>query len=289
MLVHLIAGGLATAGVAADEAVRVMSFNIRGDFDYGATTDDPHGWLNTQGEHRRDRVIRAIKQEQPDLLGVQEALANQVDALAKALPEHQWYGVGRDDGQRAGESCALFYRTDRFERLDEGTFWLSQQPTEPGSMYPGAACTRIASWLVLRDTQAERSLMVLNTHWDHVSVPAKEFAAELIQRRLPELAGEHAVVVMGDMNSTEETPAIKTLLGGDGLRLQDSYRAVAPQRQADEATFHGFKSRRTGSRIDFILHGPQLKTSHAAIVRNAEGELPTSDHYPVTARLEWQD
>lgn len=69
----------------------------------------------------------------------------------------------------------------------------------------------------------------------------------------------------------------------------DSFREVHPQRLTDEASFHGFKGGTQGSRIDFILHTPELKATAAEIDRNksAESRFP-SDHFPVTAVLQWK-
>jgi len=38
-----------------------------------------------------------------DIVGIQEALCDQVNDLAERLPDYNWFGVGRDDGDNAGE------------------------------------------------------------------------------------------------------------------------------------------------------------------------------------------
>lgn len=270
---------LATAAPA--EPLAVMSFNIRGDFDGGVATDRLGGWLSTTGEHRRGLALGLVSRADPDLLGVQEAYRNQVDELAAALPNHAVYAVGRDDGAEAGEHCAIYYRRDRFERLDAGTFWLSNTPDKP-STFPGAACPRIASWLVLRDrTTPDAEYLVLNTHWDHVSNDARLHSAELIRQRLVGLSGGRPAIVMGDLNVPEESGPIQRLLGKGPDRLIDSYRTVHHERSAEERTYHGFKGGREGSRIDYILHTARLRATEAAIDWNERA----SDHYPVTAKL----
>lgn len=269
------------AAPASAEPITVMSYNLRGDFDGGVATDKPTGWLSKTGDHRRDSVLRLVRQADPDLLGVQEAYRNQVDELADALPGHVVYAVGRDDGAAAGEHCAIYYRRDRFEQLDTGTFWLSKTP-ETASTFPGAACPRIASWVVLRDRREPASeLLVVNTHWDHVSNDARIHSAELIRERLAELAGGRPAIVMGDLNVPEESEPIRVLLGDGTDRLIDSYRTVHPERASEERTHHGFKGGREGSRIDYILHTGGLHATEAAIV----WESRPSDHYPVTATL----
>lgn len=285
---------LAHAAASAGEPFTVMSFNLRGDFDGGVATDKPTGWLRNDGDHRRELALRLVREADPDLLGVQEAYRNQVEELDAALPGHAVVGVGRDDGAGAGEHSCLYYRTARFDLVDSGTFWLSKTPDQPGA-YPGAACPRIATWAVLRDNEADdkkrggRELLVLNTHWDHVSAEARRYSAELIRQRLAELAGDRQAVVMGDLNVTEEQAPIATLLGEGPRRLVDSFREVHPERGENERSYHDFRGGEAGSRIDYIVHTTGLRATDAVIVRTAyEGRYP-SDHYPVTATLEWKE
>ena len=269
------------------EPLRVMSFNIRADFNYGTAGDGPNAWLSSKGLHRRDRVVRVIQQFRPDLLAVQEALAHQAVALDEALVGFARYGVGRDDGRTKGEQCAIYYRDERFDSLRSGTFWLSESPEKPGTLFADAACTRIASWVVLRDKLPGRSLFVLNTHWDHVSQAAREFSARLIRKRLQGFDLSLPLIILGDLNCTEDTEAYGILTGDAAERvLLDSYRTHLPLRRDDEATFHGFRRRRKGSRVDYILHSRDFQTTKSEIRRDTAAEGPASDHYAVTAVLD---
>ncbi|QDT70437.1 Endonuclease/Exonuclease/phosphatase family protein [Planctomycetes bacterium MalM25] len=273
----------------AAEPLNVMSFNLRGDFDEGVATDRPNAWLSLSGDSRREVALGLLRGAAPDLLGVQEAYANQVREVDEALPEHAVYAVGRDDGKRAGEHCAIYYRRDRFERLDAGTFWLSNEPATP-STYPGAACPRIASWVRLRDRRHDdASLLVLNTHWDHVSQEACLHSGRMINERLPELASEAALIVLGDLNAVERSEPFRVLIGDGPRRLLDSYRALFPEPSGRERTGHGFRGLEEGWRIDYVLHNNRLEASEAAIVRDAPGGVFPSDHYPVTAVLRYRE
>jgi endonuclease/exonuclease/phosphatase family metal-dependent hydrolase len=133
-----------------------------------------------------------------------------------------------------------------------------------------------------------REYFVLNTHWDHQVAAANNHSATLIRERLGLLAGGRPMIVMGDLNSTESSPAYRRLVGLEdpaGLQLIDAYREVTPTIGRDEATYHGYSGRTLGSRIDFVLHDGSFETLDAAIVRtNYSGRYP-SDHFPVTATL----
>ncbi|MDZ7649266.1 MAG: endonuclease/exonuclease/phosphatase family protein [Cytophagales bacterium] len=105
--------------VTLAQSVSVMSYNIRLDTE----ADGINQWKN-----RRDKVIALIKKNNPDLLGVQEALHNQMMDLQKGLSEYEFIGVGRDDGKEKGEYSAIFYKKSRFEVIKKKRLWLSETP-----------------------------------------------------------------------------------------------------------------------------------------------------------------
>ena len=266
----------------------VMSFNIRGDFDLEQATNSSEAWNALSQEHRRDLVVRTIDAFGPDVFGVQEAFQHQLVDLKQGLSGYAFSGLGRDDGKEAGEHSAIFYRVGRFERVNEGTFWLSNSPDVPGSVFPGAGYVRIASWVILADNQAGgKKYFVLNTHFDNVSGEARAHAAQLIRQKLAALAQGLPTIVMGDMNEGEDSVPLKTLLGtAADVPLFDSFREVVPQPGKDEATFHNFSGDTAGSRIDFVLHSHDFKATGASIVHTNFGGRYPSDHFPVTAVLE---
>ncbi len=266
--------------------LRVMSFNVR--FDSGRPSDDRNAWMANAGTGRGALAISVIREAGPDILGVQEALGNQVADLQAGLPTYDFYGVGRDDGDTRGEYMGIFYRQDRFARIDQGTFWLSYTPETPSS-FPGTCCRRIASWVILEDRLAgHRTYFVLNTHWDHQIQEARILGADVIRERVKSLAGPLPLIVLGDLNAREDNEAFLALIGEhdpDGFQLLDSYRVVFPTQQSKEATFHGFNGTTAGRRIDYILYSDDLRVQDAAIIRtHVEGRYP-SDHFPVTALL----
>ena len=281
---------LAPARAAADAAdLKVMSFNIRYSNPGQSESATENNWADLSFP-RRERVVRVIRQYTPDLLGIQEARDHQVKDLQAALPELEFYGIGRDDGKTEGEYSGIFYNKDRFTRVDAGSFWLSATPEKPGTSFFTApdAVPRIASWLRLIDKNTGREIFVLNMHWDHVDAPARRESARLVRRRLADLAEGLPMIVMGDLNAQEHSPEVSELKGVQGAvgpQLVDSYRAVHRERASDDSTFNHWKGTTAGSRIDFILHTDEFKPTAAAIVRtHYDGRWP-SDHYPVTATL----
>jgi endonuclease/exonuclease/phosphatase family metal-dependent hydrolase len=266
--------------------LRVMSLNVR----FGTAPDGPNRW-----ELRHELLTRTVRRFGPDLLGVQEAMDFQCADLRRALGDgYAFHGAGREDGKDGGEFTPVFVRRERFERLAAGHFWLSETPDVAGSRGWDAELPRMASWVKLRDLAADAGadaavpLLFLNTHWDHFGKHARNESAKLIRRRVSELNPKGPSIIVGDFNSREDDEDYATLVrhaDDTGPRYLDAYREIHPDRQTDEATFHGFKGGKEGSRIDWIIHTPDLRAVDAHIDRsNEDGRYP-SDHYPVTALL----
>ncbi|HET6573607.1 MAG TPA: endonuclease/exonuclease/phosphatase family protein, partial [Fimbriiglobus sp.] len=234
-------------------------------------------------------LFTTVEAFKPDLLGTQEVLAFQADELKKRLKGYGFVGAGRDDGKDKGEMAPIYFRTDRFEKLGEGHFWLSQTPEKVGSKGWDAALPRVASWVKLRDKTAKREFTYLNTHFDHRGRTARLESAKLIRQRLAALPGGPPVVVTGDFNSGEGGDPYKALAGGENPKLIDAYRSVHPTRAKDEGTFHGFKGGRSGARIDWVLHTGHFTATAATIDHASKNNHYPSDHFPVTAVLRWRE
>lgn len=277
--------GLVTVGPAApagDASLRVMSFNIR----TSTAQDGENGW-----KFRRDLCFEEIARFNPSLIGFQEMREDQHEDTLERMKGYGFVGVARDDGKRKGEWSLIGFRKDRFDNLGGGDFWLSENPDVPGSKSWDAALTRICTWVRLRDRVSGREFLFANTHFDHKGVLSREHSARLLVSKLTELAKGKPIILTGDFNVSEDTPAYAVITQPQGQArawLIDAYRAVHPKRSPDEASFHGFKGTRTGSRIDFVFHSAELKATAAAIERlvSANGRF-SSDHYAVTAVLEF--
>lgn len=254
--------------------LRVMTYNIR----YNTPSDGRNAW-----PERKDRVAALIKFHGPDLLGVQEATRLQLDDLEARLPEYDWTGVGRDDGQEGGEYSAILYRVDRFEMLDGGTFWLSETPDVVGSKGWDAALPRIATWARFRDLASGKTYLHVNTHFDHIGEVARTESARLLSRRIPEMAGDLPVLLTGDMNSEPTTDAYEALTDV----WTDTYVAAGEdQRYGPVHTFTGFEvTDRQGPRIDYIMVSDGITVQRQGVMTDQEQGFYPSDHLPVIADI----
>ncbi len=279
--------------------LRLMTFNVKGDaaslfdlFDrerswrYVDLTDLENPVL---GPHRRDRAISVIDTFGPDILSVQELKNNQRNDLSSAFPGFAYYGQGRNGGN-SGDRNGIFYRTSRFDLVDQGDFWLSETPTVPGTTFQGFGTDtgnpRMATWVKLFDYETSKTYFVLSTHWS-LDSQARRDSARLIQDMLPTLSGGLPTLLLGDLNTTQSFSAYSTLRGTDDIddvQLADSFIDAGG---VDGRTFQNWNGGVSGSRIDHVLHSAgDFEATSAEIVRTTfDGGLYPSDHYPVTITL----
>lgn len=308
-----VAGCDPTPPAAAPAPLRVASYNIRlepGD------RKTPNAW-----EARKADMVDLIRKMDLDAFGLQEVCPDQADYLTNNLPQYVMVGVHREDGARKGEASPVFYRKDRFEALKSGSFWLSETPDVPGSKSWGTACTRICSWMWLKDRRTGKTFCFANTHTDHVSALARKEGMLLIIKRMHEFAPPGTPVVFtGDHNCREtEDPAVavsgllknalylsETPPAGpwrsfsgwqwrdaevstvDALKLPPAVRnARKGSPDADKAKNGGYVWEDCGPRIDYIYVSDGVRVlDYATRADPRPGtHLYPSDHFPVTATI----
>ncbi|WP_412067962.1 endonuclease/exonuclease/phosphatase family protein [Rubrivirga sp. IMCC43871] len=253
-----------------------MSFNIRVD----VASDGEDAW-----PHRVEAVAATIREA--DVVGVQEATAAMLDTLDARLSAYTRFGLGRDaDG--GGEQSALLFRTDRFERLGGGTFWLSPTPDAPGSVGWDAALPRIATWARFRDRTTGAAFVVVNTHFDHRGATARRASARLVADRALAIADGDPLVVTGDLNAPDGSDVVQTFAAA----LRDARLVSESPPAGGNATWNGFGRDADGGRIDYVFVSEGVRVRVAATLDRTIGEilgtdnprLP-SDHHAVTATL----
>ena len=245
----------------------------------------------------------------PDVFGAQEVLYGQLQDMKAALDGYDYIGIGRDDGERAGEHEAIFYKTDKIKLLDHGDFWLSETPEKPGLGWD-AVCIRICTWGKFASQTAtdDEAFYFFNLHMDHVGVVARREAAKLIVSKVREIAQGAPVIVTGDFN-VDQNDEIYSIFTQSAL-LKDSYLA-SRIRFAENGTFNSFDTDLyTDSRIDHIFVSPGISVDAYGILTNSywtpdndSSELmkghdapqeidfsryvrrQPSDHYPVFVRI----
>lgn len=279
LLLILLAALFALPAAAKERADRysAMTYNIRLD----VASDGDNAW-----PQRRSTLTGLIAYYAPDLVGMQEVLPHQKQAVEADLPAYHFVGVARDDGRDKGEYSPLGFRRDRFALIASGTFWLSPTPEVPGKGWD-AAYPRIASWARLKDKAAKRSLLIVNTHMDHVGMTARLEGARQIRRWIASQrkAGE-TLVLMGDFNSPTNSPAYAAIVELGAGALRDTLTISRTPHFGPLGTFTAFKIAQVEpAPIDHIFVSDDVTVlRHATLTQQIGGKLP-SDHYPVLADL----
>jgi len=247
----------------------VMTFNIR----YDNPNDGENLWSERRGE-----VVDMIEHYAPDAFGIQEGLYTQVQFLDSVLSDYSYLGVGRDDGQQAGEYTALFYNHDRLKPVSSMTYWLSETPDQV-SVGWDASMERITTYAGLYDRDSELTYHVFNAHFDHIGPVAREHSALLINQliRDRDLLGER-VIVMGDFNCL---PAEAPIIAFEQL-LQDSYQVSQQKPYGPTGTWCSFDITTPATRrIDYIMVRNVEVLSYRNIDDRRSDHLNLSDHLPV--------
>ena len=313
----LLAGCHATPG-SGEATIRVGTYNIRlsGAGKRVIDKGTPNTW-----EDRKADLVALLRKLDLDVFGLQEVCPDQLSYLREKMPDYTYVGEHREADRKSGEASPVCYRTDRFDELKSGTFWLSETPDVPGVKGWGAACPRVCSYLVLRDRKTGRRLCFANAHTDHVSAKAREEGMLLVIKRMKDFGEGCPIVFTGDHNCREtEAPAMavskilanalfetetpptgpwRTFNGwawrddefmtADALKLSPEVRNArkgSPDAEKDAKGRHIYE--KTGPRIDYIYVTPGTRVLDYATRADARPgqKLYPSDHFPVVATIE---
>jgi endonuclease/exonuclease/phosphatase family metal-dependent hydrolase len=272
--------------VAAQEPVELITYNIR----LNTPGDGKHAW-----PCRKSEVAALFRFHRADIFCVQEALPDQVDDLAAAFPGFSYEGVGRDDGKRGGEFCAIFFDRERFRKIEGGTFWLSDTPGKCSFGWD-AACRRICTWVRLEEKRSGLGFYLFNTHFDHVGKVAREQSARLIIRKIVEITTGHSsthnsksvpgnapVVLCGDFNLAPGSDPIEIICD----KLHDAFEVSRLPPYSSVATYHGFTyDDPPKERIDYIFVSEEIRVERYGALTDSRDRTFFSDHLPVLVTLE---
>lgn len=289
LLIGLWLTAVAGAGTVHGQTLRTGTYNIR----QQNAEDDARG----DGWAVRCPVIaQLVRFHDFEIFGAQEVFHSQLEDLAAALPGYGWTGVGRDDGAQAGEYCVVFYKRDRFELLDEGHFWLAEDPARPALGWD-ARYVRICCWGRFLDRQTQHRFWFFNLHMDHKGTQAQIESCRLVLAKIREMCGSEHVILTGDFN-VGETSESYAILHDSGF-LADAFEQ-AGIRYAMTGTENWFDPDiRNFRRIDHLFVSPGFRVLRYGILtdtyrseESSDGELryrarTPSDHFPVLVQLEF--
>lgn len=256
--------------------LKMMSFNIR--------FDNPEDGENVW-EKRLPLVIDYMEEEYPDMVGMQEALYNQITDITSGLPGYSFVGTGRDDGKKGGEHCPIFFRKDKLTLIEHSQFWLSETPDIPGSIGWEAVLPRIVTWAKFEYSGTGYNFFVFNTHLSHVSSLAKWKSVGLISEKITEIAGNNPVILTGDFNITKGSDLYHNMISwfkSNNLLYNAELVSLKPVENA-ESTLNGFSDNIQPRVIDYIFAGKDFDVLEYKVNKVKKEGVFISDHWPVVS------
>ena len=242
--------------------IKVGSFNIRYD---NPDEDKENSW-----HFRKDELLKSIKDEHLDLCGLQEVLPH----LKNDFKDYYFYGVCRDDGKSEGEMNPILVNLEKYDVLENDTFWLSDTPNIP-SKFNESACTRIASWVYVQSKISNEAFYFINTHLDHESETAREKQMAVLKTFLK----DKKYILVGDFNATDKDAVI--------VSTQKTSQDVAYVLDKKAGTFNDFDlNLQKMDRIDFIFASHHfVPLDYKTHTKRRENGFYLSDHFMISATL----
>jgi endonuclease/exonuclease/phosphatase family metal-dependent hydrolase len=259
----------------------IMTFNVRGSF----RDDGLNNW-----DKRRDLNIATIKKYAPDIIGFQEAQRGNIADYAEHLTEYAVeLGLISIRQNEHNEQVPIYWKTERFEKVQIGGFYLSETPDECSIGWE-STLVRAATWVKLCEMATGTEFIVLNTHFPHEqeAESTRTKCAVLIIKQLAKIAPDVPHIVMADFNTQPTSEAYQAFIKNGYV---DIYTAADETPQVN--TFHGFAGddyEWKSGRIDWILTKDATQTFQAVsctVIKDAEPPLYPSDHYPVLAEVDF--
>jgi len=272
-------------------SLTVVTYNLE-----CSVCDESYPW-STRLTHFQEIFFR----NQPDILGSQELLfKDEIQQIIKILPKNygqQWDAVYYQVNSSYNADATIFYRSDIFKVLSNGSYWLSPTPNIPFStgFSNNQVVPRLVVWAVLQHLTGV-SFFISNTHFDN-NTPCQEKSAPLVLQQTSLLNTKNLPVLFtGDFNSDFNTTAYHTLITGtNGFYLHDSFTLA--QSWSIETNQQPIPKYDPQSSIDHIFVQAPENTNYSWNVPLWQVDMYAypygnqtypSDHLAITAHLQLQ-
>lgn len=255
------------------DEITVMTYNIR-----CHAIDDlgKKSWF-----YRANYVVDTIEKAQPTIIGFQEVTCWQYQYLCKTLKDFDSIITYRDNIPLYAEGCPVFYRTDLYTLVDQGSFWLSETPDVMSKDW-GAACYRICTYAILKDKATEKEFVVFNTHLDHVSDEARIKGIQVVLDKIQEF-GSIPAVLMGDLNAHEDQETYKK---ATEYFLDAQYQT---ENTMQSCTYQNWGNKLDITCIDYVmLTKDSFKVNYYKVLTDTYDGVYASDHFPIVSSLTFE-
>ena len=250
--------------------ITLMSFNVRS----RANSDTyKKSWY-----YRANLTLKIIKQEQPDIIGFQEAQIIHEKYYQKHLKGYT-FQQGYREGSKDKEGTLILYRNDIFDARNAGLFWLSETPDVQSKDW-GSDCFRVANYVTLKNKNNDNIFTIINTHLDHISEEARVKGMGVIISKVEELNLVNPII-MGDMNDTENSSMYQI---ATNYGLNDAQKVATEKYIGAGATYHAYGKGLNYPRIDFFFVKPLINVNDYHVVDTTFNGVYPSDHFPIVVK-----
>lgn len=261
-----------------DSEWRNISFSLA---TYNVAFDRPEPWVN-----RKEMIHNILLSNNFDIVGIQEPYLDALEDLVEMLPDYAYTGTSVT-GNPEDPNChnnPIFYKKSRFDLLDHGSFWFSETPDVPGSKSWESNGPRMCNWGKFRDIRTGNEFFLFNIHLDNKSEQAREHAADIINRKVTEIAKGYHAFLTGDFNADQWSETYSILK----KEFRDTKDDAVYTENADWHSYNGYKlssePEHDGAQIDHImLRIPDFNyavNEWKLINTSYNGSYP-SDHFPL--------
>ena len=227
-----------------------------------------------------------------DIVGVQEADTMMSNTLAKVLDgRYGWVGTVEANDETSSGFIPLnpiFYKKDRFEVLDQDTFWFGHAHGKIGYDSWGM---RLCNYAKFRDKTNGMEFYLFNSHFDHRGQEAKEYSSVVLLDKVMTLANGLPVILTGDFNMDEKTPGYAKLIES-GI-VDDSMLALPVTKRINAQYFSmaNYKPKekisKSGLHIDHVFYTPaNSKVLSWKLILDSYDGVYGSDHLPIM--IDWK-
>ena len=237
------------------EEIRVMSYNI----------------LTWPTESRLNEIVAIIRDCEPDVIGMQEAVPSAVNRL-KDLIGDTYDCVHLERDKSTGESTPVWYNKNKYTLIESGSGWLSDTP-DVMSKFPESEYVRVYVYVVLESKETGARFVHVNTHLDFAA------AQQMQTGKLLSLTSKYSYLPMfytADWNFTPGTESYNLMHSAGYVDA-----SVLTSNIHGSGTFVG-----STSEIDFCFTSV-LNTSVDSyrVIDEHPYSDTASDHYPIVVDL----
>lgn len=301
-----IAAGAALAAFGAEgEIHNFANYNIRYANPNNGDTGDKH-W-----SQRGSYVVKVMTDYDFDIVGMQEVTGanggsclnpetgrSQLEDLKAWMPDYSFLEWERSGNNNAKDYSynVIAYKTDRYECLQSGCFWISPSPDTPG---PGwdpnpeyNGIWRTCGWAKMKVRSSGEIFFFAVTHCNYGASLDGINGSEVVSKRLGLIAGDMPVVLVGDFNMRradhpEAYRGYASYFYDAALTAKENY--CLPQSNPSTTVtgqnwYPVTSSLMSGSEFDFCFYRNMEVKSRHIITEFYGRSVNPSDHFPLLMR-----